>query len=84
MDELTPDEAAVSGEVESSFDLSQFAEVRITVRLPGSLTSSGEPVKYGYVQVMLPEEVRMQDYETVLPRELERIMRLLVMSLRFR
>jgi hypothetical protein len=81
---VSPEEDAVSEEVESSFDLSQFAEVRITVRLPGSLTSSGEPERFDYAQVLLAEQVRMVDYETVLPRELERIMRLLVMSLRFR
>lgn len=80
---MTPAEDALSAEIDA-LDWRQYAEVRITVRLPGSFTESGEPEKYGYSLSMLPEELRMENYPHVLPRELERIARLLVMSLRFR
>ena len=85
MDELTPDDAAeLSAEVESSFDPLEFAEVRITVRLPGKCTESGTPEKFGYVQLMLPEDIRIQNPRRTLPYVIERAAKALMTSMRFR
>lgn len=78
------DEDAVSEEVETAFDLGSYAEVRITVLLPGSLTSDGEPKKFGYSQLMLPEEVRMANPEVTLPYLIQRAARGLMVGMSFR
>lgn len=83
MDELEPD-AALSAEVESVFDRLRYAELEIIVRLPGECTSDGHPVKFTHRTILPAEFVRMEDPHHILPLELERLMRLLVMSLRFR
>lgn len=74
----------VSAEVESAFDPLDYAEVRIVVRLPGTLTDSGEPVIFQYNQLMMPEEVRMSDIYKTLPYVIERAAKGLMMSMRFR
>lgn len=75
---------ALSEAVESVFDASKFAELKITVRLPAECSPTGEPIVYGQTQLVFPDDVRMENLVDVLPKELQRIMRLLEMSLRFR
>lgn len=83
MDALEPD-ADLSAEVESVFDRLRFAELEIIVRLPGECVPDGHPVKFTHRTILPAEFVRMEDPHHILPLELERLMRLLVMSLRFR
>lgn len=71
----------IASEVESIFDVTQFCEVRITVRLPDSYP---EPRKYQYSQLMLPDDVRIQDVEHTMPPLIKRVAKGLITSLRFR
>ncbi len=70
--------------VESIFDGLKFAEVEIIVRLPAESMPDGKPYKWGYRQLLTPEMVRIQNPAEHIPKEITRIMRMLVMSLRFR
>lgn len=83
MDELEPD-AELSAEVESAFAHAKYAELEIIVRLPAECLPDGEPLQITHRTVLPASFVRMDDPKTILPSELERLMRLLVMSLRFR
>jgi hypothetical protein len=83
-DELSSEDAELAADVDSAFDPTRFAEVRITVRLPGELFDNGEPQIFTYTQLMTPEQVRIKNPHETLPPEIKRIMRNLIMSMRFR
>lgn len=83
MDELEPD-AELSAEVESAFVHAKYAELEIIVRLPGECLPDGNPLQVTHRTVLPAEFVRMENPEHVLPTELERLMRMLVMTMRFR
>jgi hypothetical protein len=82
--ELSSEDSELAAEVESAFDTTKFAEVRITVRLPGELFDNGEPQIFGYTQLLTPEQVRIRNPHEMLPAEIKRAMRNLIMSMRFR
>lgn len=74
----------LSAEVESAFDHAKYAELEIIVRLPGECLPDGEPLQITHRTILPAAAVRMENAQEVLPAELERLMRLLVISLRFR
>lgn len=69
---------------EDVLNISQHAEVRITVHLPGACTESGEPEKYEYSQLMAAEDVRIERPSKTLRFTLERAVRVITLSMRFR
>lgn len=71
-------------EQEPLFTPDGYAEVRITVRIPGSISESGEPEVFGYSQLLTPEEVRIQEPRKFLPSVIERAAKSVMLSMRWR
>lgn len=62
-------------DVESAFDVFDYlklGEVRITVRLPAEVMPNGLVQKFGRVDLIPVEQIRIRDPMDTLPRELER------------
>jgi len=81
--EPEPD-ASLAAEVESAFDETEFARLRIEVILPAECMPNGEATKFEHKTVLSPDQVRMEKPMEILPAELARLTRLLIISLSFR
>lgn len=71
-------------DVESAFDVfdfNKYAEVRITVRLPAEAMPNGLMQKFSRIELIPREQINVRDPMTTVPKEIERLGRMLALAL---